>query len=148
MANKLITLTLLLLFFYNVHAQDVIAYDYDDTGNIIGRYVTSSLNDEDYKDILIGDSVNYSDDYYKISVYPSPTKGPLFINIENYAQNGMLNVVNTSNGSVTHFDFIGDSLTVDISNLPKGVYILNFILGYMPNTGPYRNINSVKILKE
>lgn len=75
----------------------------------------------------------------KISVYPNPTNGRMFIN----TVNSIIKTVNcyALNGKLMNITYRKETKMIDLTNLANGVYILQLI-------DSENNIESFKVLKQ
>ena len=86
-------------------------YNHDQRGNVVKRYVTNSRNEmpapSSAEDLMVDDIQS------QVSVSPNPTTGGL-----------TCNVFNTSGKSIIQKECTGTSMTLDFSDHPNGLYLL------------------------
>lgn len=142
--KKVCLFMLMVLGMGAAHAQSTINFEYDDSGNMICRHVPNaplrSRRNTDDKTIY------YDDGTDRISVYPSPTTGPLNVKVHDYKGSGTLTVVNTNIGFTTSVPFTCEDAYIDLSSQPKGVYQIVLQLSDGADGGT-RQITSLKIFK-
>jgi hypothetical protein len=71
---------------------------------------------------------NIQSDNAKISLYPNPCKGILTVDLEYTGSPFQYSITNTSGAVVFTGQITSNRQLIDISNLPKGVYIISLCL--------------------
>ncbi|MEI6822790.1 MAG: peptide-N-glycosidase F-related protein [Bacteroidota bacterium] len=74
----------------------------------------------------ISTSVNYSQDFFKLNVYPNPSSKGIF-NLtagRRFNGNADVRVYNLQGVLLNEFNWTGEDTTINLSNLSKGVYIM------------------------
>lgn len=116
----------------NLHRlqRQVLTFEYDDSGNITTRYYKNEDVQLDSIIVPINNFVEAGDAKYKIRLSPSPTKGPVSLNVNNYmsTDRGICVFVNSNNVNYKMFTFQGPSNIFDISSLPSGITVVRVVL--------------------
>jgi YD repeat-containing protein len=126
------------------HAQNTVCFDYDASGNMTGRHVPIRRSENRSAS---SDTFYYDDGTDRVSVYPSPTSGPLNVKVHDFDGSGTLTIVNTNIGFTTSIPFTGENAYIDLSSQPKGVYQIVLQLTDVGESVT-RQINSIKIFKK
>ena len=128
---KIIILSLLFTCFYpTLHAQDKVKYGYDAAGNRISRTIVLAprsapieeeqpvVHTEVFSDILL-------------KIYPNPTTGLLKVEISNLpeGQTAEIFLYSMSGKLISSFKNISNTVSINISNQPAGIYVMNIIAG-------------------
>lgn len=101
-------------------------YNHDQRGNVVKRYVINSRNEmpapSSAEDLM-------SDDLHShITVSPNPTTGIVNIRTTHLYEGGLTcNVLDTSGKSIIQKECTGTSMTLDLSDHPNGLYLLQII---------------------
>ncbi len=67
----------------------------------------------------------YSIDYFKLNVYPNPSKGIFNISAgKRFNNSAFVRIYNLQGVSVKDFVWNGDDISINLNNLPKGIYIM------------------------
>ena len=141
--RKTFLLLLIVMGMGTSHAQNTVCFDYDASGNMTGRHVPIRQSENRNRS---SNSLFYDDGTDRVSVYPSPTSGPLNVKVHDFDGNGTLTVVNTNIGFTTSIPFTGEDAYIDLSSQPKGVYQIVLQLSDGADGGT-RQITSLKIFK-
>lgn len=144
----LLAVIVLNLFSISVLSQSIIVFEYDQAGNRTSRIVTDETDSQDSikaeinatSDISIPDFIKLSDseisiDVGDIKVYPNPSRNLVSIESDNLMdiQGENIQLINT-NGILLYERQISDRIhTINISDLPNGVYILRIGKGIRSN---------------
>lgn len=142
--RRIFILLLIMFGMGRAYAQNTVNFEYDDSGNMVCRHVPnaplrSRRNTND-------NTLYYDDGTDRVSVYPSPTTGPLNVKVHDFEGSGTLTVVNTNIGFTTSVPFTGENAYIDLSSQPKGVYQIVLQLSDGADSG-VRQITSIKIFK-
>lgn len=87
---------------------------------VAGKIITYS-NDAN---IYLGETPRLNDNYYGLTIHPNPSTGVFKIN-SCKQELVKITVHNITTGQIVkEFDWYGNEKTIDLSNLPKGTYIL------------------------
>ena len=132
-------------FFVNTNAQ--VSYSYDNNGNRTAKVivlntlksdevVSSEANDDEKS--MFEDKIGES----SITIYPNPTKGQLRVDIrrEMPIENGFLEIIGNTGKAIFKTTTISESTQIDLSNQPRGVYVMRINIG--------GEITTWKIIKE
>lgn len=98
-------------------------YNHDQRGNVVKRYVTNSRNEmpapSSAEDLMVDDIQS------QVSVSPNPTTGIVNIRATHLYEGGLTcNVFDTSGKSIIQKECTGTSMTLDFSDHPNGLYLL------------------------
>jgi hypothetical protein len=124
------------------YAQKQVRIEYDAAGNVVKASPSMELERATI------------DGQYSIKVYPSPTTGPLKIQVYD-EQTGQavscpirLRVTNVAGNSTSVIDrtFPNGNITIDLSSAPNGIYGLSFLVQVSPQSTISNN--SIKIVKK
>jgi len=123
--KKCFFLLLLIAVDVSVCAQTTLSYEYDKSGNCIKRkeVVPNQWPDNDSLSMqsqMVGN--------YKVILGPSPTTGLINGYVENYSGEGVVTAVNASNGQNKQKHFDSGNFSLDISNLPDGIYVMHLYI--------------------
>lgn len=149
LSRLLFTLAVVFVNLMPIYGQ-VIHYDYDNSGNRVKRYINLSKGDSSEEDTLkktFEEKIELKDveesmGEFSIKVYPNPTEGKLYVEINGldanqtvdyqlFSQTGLILEVKKK---------IGYPFTIDLDSYPGGLYILRLIIK--------DKISQWKILKE
>ncbi len=128
---RIILAALLCLFAVAGRAQTTVKFEYDDDGNMKQRKVLIMTAPKKKPTAETPAPVTDVLGEQKILIYPNPTRGEFMLSVQ------LLNNKETNyyclyalNGSVIAKEPIsGNSTTVNISENPKGIYLLDIFLG-------------------
>lgn len=107
---------------------ETIRFSYDSSGNRIKRQIVMSTQkapktagNEELMD-FVSDKT--------IKIMPNPTKGDLKITINNYeaGDTGAVYLFSLSGQTIAYKDFADESVELDITGQPNGLYILKVVL--------------------
>ena len=99
----------------------VVEFTYDETGNRIKRkVVTVVLPRSADKEI----QANVTAPKFKLNIFPNPSDGHFDVTVENVEEGLVLNVYDASGKYVHGQPIAGLNTSVDISHLPRGIYVL------------------------
>jgi len=148
MNTKITTLLLLLSLSFAYSQQQVITFEYDDSGNRILRQVievpaappegSNVANNEGPKSKNEKDSTSLGNpvisklsDGREVNIFPNPTKGQLQIEISEIkeGETGELLVLSMEGKVIEHRTEIQKAISVDLSQQSAGNYILKLKLG-------------------
>jgi len=126
-----ILIIMLLCSFAHVQGQTKVGFDYDLDGNMIHRKIVTMLSPAVKSEMKDTASVSDIIGEQKITIYPNPTKGLFQIAIKTLDSNQKnYFLLYSISGTKLQQKNISDSyMDIDISNYPKGVYLLDVILG-------------------
>lgn len=124
--KKIVLLLTVILIYMTSYSQNIIAYDYDDSGNRIARYVvvlktskvdTSGKTDiKEYKGLLGKQNV---------SVFPNPTQGIINVQFTEIPAEVTILEIYDMNGRIIHTVVLnGTSSIIDLSGQSSGTYIM------------------------
>ena len=147
------TLLFLLLFLSSLSFGQKIAFNYDDAGNQIQRYICTSChsrktNDTDYKtpESLTDKDLIKDDLYGQISYYPNPVKEELYVKWHNKVDNQVtkIELYSISGQLVKYISDLRNSelATIGFQPYPEGYY--NLILVY--SNGDRKTLKIIKKL--
>lgn len=127
--KKIVSFSLLpIMFILHIDAQQVIKYNYDNSGNRVSRKVIllSSKQDQTRQDKSGQESINELMDTFSITIYPNPTCENLTISTQNTNNNPLteLKLYNTQ-GKLLYKDKNNNNTnTINMSMYDKGIYLL------------------------
>lgn len=127
--KKIVSFSLLpIMFILHIDAQQVIKYNYDNSGNRVSRKVIllSSKQDQTRQDKSGQESINELMDTFPITIYPNPTCENLTISTQNTNNNPLteLKLYNTQ-GKLLYKDKNNNNTnTINMSMYDKGIYLL------------------------
>lgn len=125
--KKIVTFSLLpIMFIFHINAQQVIKYNYDNSGNRLSRKVIllSSKKDQTRQDKSGQESINELMDTISITIYPNPTRESLTISTQNKNPFSELKLYNTQ-GKLLYKDKNNNNTnTINMSMYDKGIYLL------------------------
>lgn len=116
-------------FFVNTNAQ--VSYSYDNNGNRTAKVIV--LNTLKSDEVVTSDAYDDGFSVFEdkigesfITVYPNPTKGQLRVDIhrESPIENGFLEIFANTGKTVFKTTTISESTPIDLSNQPRGVYVM------------------------
>lgn len=124
----LTTSILFALFGFQTYAQQVLKYEYDESGNRLSRKVIllSSKQDQTRQDKSGQESINELMDTFSITIYPNPTRENLTISTQSASNNPLteLMLYNTQ-GKLLYKDKNNNNTnTINMSMYDKGIYLL------------------------
>jgi hypothetical protein len=126
-----ILLITFLCAFANLQAQSTVGFSYDLDGNMVERKVVIM-----YAPAVKGemkDTVSVSDiiGEQKIIIYPNPTRGLFQIAVKTLdsKQKNYYLLYSLSGAKLQQQNISERSMDIDISDFPKGVYLLDVVLG-------------------
>jgi hypothetical protein len=64
-----------------------------------------------------------------VSIFPNPTKGKFTIELENTSKNSLIVISDLVGKVIFSKTIIDNTLQIDISNQPKGIYLVKIING-------------------
>ncbi|MDL2222956.1 T9SS type A sorting domain-containing protein [Bacteroidales bacterium OttesenSCG-928-M11] len=135
---KTFFISLLLLVSWSLFAQDSITFEYNPAGGRIARKVIKMTTlapvqeEEDLQETPTEIEEIFNDQLAEaeIRIYPNPTKGLLFVTIDNIPANSRAQIVLFSlSGRQLLIKEAMSSNEIDITNQPNGVYIMRIIIG-------------------
>lgn len=127
--KRVLTASILsVLFGFQTLAQQVLKYEYDESGNRISRKVIllSSKQDQPRQDKSEQESINELMDAFSVTIYPNPTHGNLTISTQSTHNNPLteLMLYNTQ-GKLLYKDTNNNNTnTINMSMYDKGIYLL------------------------
>lgn len=127
--KRVLTASILsVLFGFQTLAQQVLKYEYDESGNRISRKVIllSSKQDQPRQDKSEQESINELMDAFSVTIYPNPTRGNLTISTQSTHNNPLteLMLYNTQ-GKLLYKDTNNNNTnTINMSMYDKGIYLL------------------------
>ena len=129
-----------LLFSYNPPSCNAVDISYKIKGALYYSYGNFMIEPRDSNDIEIITGINeHGYDYGNISIYPNPVSNNLSIN--NIEGINIINLSNILGKKIRSTKVSGDNITINVADLPKGVYIISLI-------DNNRNISISKFIKE
>lgn len=124
--KKLLFLSLLTLSIA-FYAQNKVGFTYDNVGNRSKRAIIISSRSAKFEL-----PISYEESFTKekLLIYPNPTKGILFIQIENFTEDtsGNIEIFSMSGALVYTGKIISDNFSINIDDKPSGVYIMSINL--------------------
>ena len=120
-------------FLFSVEASgQKVTYTYDNAGNRIKREIVlspqriSAPHENAHENQSVFDMLADKD----IKIYPNPTQGKLKVEITNYesSDSGSIYVYSMNGQTVTHSEISFYMTEIDISNSPKGIYLMQIRL--------------------
>jgi hypothetical protein len=97
---------------------------------LINNNATGCNNQQEVEDACDIVSVNEISPNNKLTIYPNPTSSSLTIEISNIPyQNAYLGISNTNGQQLITQELTASKIEIDISHLPKGIYIVRFQSG-------------------
>lgn len=131
--KKIYTCLVLLFFHHLLMAQSRIAYAYDAAGNRIRREIImqapkakARLQAVDSEERAFSDMLNEHD----IKIYPNPTYGLLKVSVYGLRSTDKcsMSLYTTKGAQIMANDVNKESLEINISNQPAGVYLLRITI--------------------
>ena len=129
---KFLILFLVIVLHSSLMAQTKVCYTYDNSGNRTSQSTscgksTPATPDSTLKSQPIAETLGE----IKISIYPNPTQGQLLVNITNLppATQGEITLYDLTGKLLFKQNTIQESTLFDLSNQPKGIYIVGIRAG-------------------
>lgn len=135
--------TCLFLIALSLTAQDSISFEYNAAGGRISKKVIRMTTlapaqqdvEEEEEPVEAPTEIEevYNDHLAEaeIRIYPNPTKGLLFVNIDNIPADSRAQIMlfNMSGRQLLTTEIVSSPTEIDITNHPNGVYIMRIIIG-------------------
>jgi YD repeat-containing protein len=115
----------------SLHSQNKVSYGYDSAGNRVSRTIevvrSSQGTVEEEPPVVYSEML--SD--IELKIYPNPTEGLLNIEIYNLPEGQTANIwlYNLSGNLITSFKDVSDSVSMNISGQPAGIYLMKIMAG-------------------
>ncbi|MDI1233881.1 MAG: T9SS type A sorting domain-containing protein [bacterium] len=114
-------------------ANSIKVYYYYDSHNYLDSVVYSRISSRDvvklYWEIFTPSVSSFKQTYFNqsndLNIYPNPSRGHLNIELKKGKTN--LNIENVLGQVVKNMELSDETNSVDLSELPHGIYLLNFI---------------------
>ena len=126
-----IIITALICLHTILGSAQTVKFDYDNDGNVIQRKVLIMSVPKQKQATEAPAPVTQDLGEQKISLYPNPTRGEFLLSVQllNNKETNSYSLYSLNGSLIAKEPISGNSTTVNISEYPKGIYLLDIFLG-------------------